>query len=163
MSCEPVGDRLLESRLNPNCGLDIYETCNEDTWVKCKIAENRLSRYVISAVIVLIMILVFIFGTTGVKLIVGIVGALMLGAVYASQVWVGASARVEYQRFERELKGLEARGVDRKTAMKMHQEEVLSREKTSALRSQSPNSSFVNTAIGVGMGYGLGLLSKSTK
>lgn len=141
--CEPIGDGLFESMFNPNCGLDIYETCDENTWVQCKLASSRLGLYIFAIVLVIVMVIIFFVTDLTGKIIVVAVGVgLWYLARYASTTWIEKTARVEYQRIEKEVEGMMRRGeLTRKEAVNSLRDEKLRREHTSAIRGQTGQSS----------------------
>jgi hypothetical protein len=126
---------------NPNCGLDIYETCDEDTWVKCKLASSRLGFYIFAIIFVITMVIIF-FVTDGVgKVITVAVGVGMFLLVkYGSSTWIEKTSRVEYQRVENEIGGMMKRGqLTRREAMIQLRDEKMRREMTSRMRPHDRN------------------------
>jgi hypothetical protein len=153
--CESIGDSILESMFNPNCGLDVYETCDETTWVRCKLASSRLGFYVFAFILVIVMLIVF-FATDGFgKIAVVVIGAgLFAAAYYGSTSWIEKTARVEYQRTEKEIEGMMRRGnIDRSEAVKQLRKEKLSRERNAAIR--GPGSQPAEAGLVAGLTSGL--------
>ena len=164
-ACEAIGDGLLESMFNPNCGLDIYETCDENTWVKCKLASSRLGFYIFAVILVIVMLIIFFVTDTIGKVIVVLVGVgLFLLARYGSSTWIEKTARVEYQRIEKELEGMMRRGnLSRRDAMMQLRDEKLRREQSAAIR--GPQGRTAETGLTAGLTAGLvsGLLNRGKK
>lgn len=153
--CEAIGDSILESIFNPNCGLDIYETCNEKTWVDCKIAESRLGMYIFGAIIAIVLLIIF-FVTDGVgKFVVVLIAfGLFLLFKFGSSM-VEKSARTEYQRMNREIEGIMRSGdMTGKEAVMQLRDEKLRRETNAAMRSQ-PAGTGLTAGLAAGMVSGL--------
>ncbi len=152
--CEPIGDGILESMFNPNCGLDIYETCDENTWVKCKLASHRLQVRIFSIIVVIVLIIVFFaVGPLGkvVTVLVG-VGIVLLGLF--GSAFIESRARVEYQRLGKELEGMEKRGISKSEALLLARDERLRRETNDAVSSRS-NSQPLQAGVAAGITSGL--------
>ena len=160
--CDAVSDSILESIFNPNCGLDIYETCDEKTWVDCKIASTRLGLYIFAAIVVITTLIIF-FMTDGFgKVIVVLIAAgLLLLAKFGSS-WVGLSARTEYQRMEKEIEGIMRKGdLTRKEAVMQLRDEKLRREQTAALMSQRGQPAQTGLVAGTTAALVTGLINRS--
>jgi hypothetical protein len=160
-ACDAIGDGLLESMFNPNCGLDIYETCDEKTWVDCKLASRRLGFYIFAFImVVVILIIFFASGPFGKFIAVLLAIGLFLIGKYGS-AWTEKTARVEYQRIEKEIQGMMNRGnMNRKEAMNALREEKLSRERTDAIRSQKGAPAQTGVAAGIAAGIVSGLFNR---
>jgi hypothetical protein len=147
---------------NPSCGLDVYETCDENTWVQCKLASARLGRYVFGLILVIVMIIIFFATDSLGKIIVVAVGlGLFLLMRFGADAWISSTARVEYQRAEREIEGMRNRGdMTRKEAMKELRAEKLSREHTSAIRDQNRATPAATGLAGFTVGVATGLMNR---
>lgn len=159
--CEAIGDGLLESMFNPNCGLDIYETCDENTWVDCRVASSRLGFYVFAAIVVIVLLIIF-FATDGVgKFIVILVavGLFLLSRFGTS--WIEKSARTEYQRMNKEIEGIMRSGdFSRKEALLQLRDEKLRRETNAAMRSHRGAPAETGLAAGIATGLVTGLMNR---
>jgi hypothetical protein len=154
--CEPVGTGLFESVFNPNCGLDIDETCDEETWVRCKNASLRLGTFMLALTVIIILVLIYYFSTERVFAISLSIGAVLIVLSYLGYKWNSSLARTEYQRFDREITGLMKRvDGDRKAAIRLYREEKLSRERNEAISSNSQQSAPLQTGLAAGVGAAL--------
>lgn len=162
--CDAIGDGLLESMFNPNCGLDIYETCDEKTWVDCKLASSRLGFYVFAAIVVITMIIIF-FVTDGVGKFVVVLTAvgLLLLARYRTS-WIEATARADYRRMNKEIEGIMRSGdFTRKEAVIQLRDEKLRRETNAALASQRNTTVQTGATAGIVSAVVTGLMNRGKK
>jgi cell division protein FtsW (lipid II flippase) len=144
----------LEYYYNPACGLDIDETCDEKTWVDCRLASRRLGNYGFAFFVIVVLIIMYFVGSSRETLIAAsIIAALLLAAAYLGNMFMATLYRTEYKRFENEIGGIMRQGHDRSSAIRMRRDEVLSRERNAALMQSNRG---VGTGVGMGVGASLG-------
>ncbi len=147
---EPIGDGILAYR-NAQCGLDAYESCDEETWVNCQVASARISFYGFAFVVIVVMLLMFFSAAGFKKVLVLLIGiGLLVIAKYGSQAWVASNARIEYKRVNNEIIGLERRGLSRENAILAVRKEKESKDRNDAIRGGP------KPGMGVGVGFGVG-------
>lgn len=129
-----VGDSLTETWFNPNCGLDIYETCDENAWVKCKTSGAKLGFYTMTPIIIIIVMLIIFFADgAGTKIIAVLIGAaLIIGMGFGAFYWAERMSRVEYKRYENEVESYMKNGMNKETAIKLVRDEYEKRKRDAA-------------------------------
>lgn len=109
--------------------------------------------------VIVILIIFFASGPFGkfIAILLGF-GLFLLGKY--GPMWTEKTARVEYQRIEKELQGMMTRGnMSRKEAMQSLRDEKLRREQTEAIKMQH-NPAQTGVAAGVAAGLVSGLMRR---
>ena len=137
---------------DPDCGLDIDETKDRETWVGCHVTAARVAigkTVALAVVAVLALILTSHYFTVPTlwKVLVPLVSAGLVGAAVAGYYYEGAMRGVEWDRAERELGNLIAKGLDRATAIKQLRLERANREAIAAAANAAAMQTGALTAI----------------
>lgn len=114
-------DNMSYTWLDPRCGHDIEETADKNTWVQCGVANDFRAAKIMTAVMVLIVLLMVYFSTTGMPqyIAAGISAGLILLTSFA---WYNAYISewkhgFAWDRFEYEIGGLQRNGMSRQEAI----------------------------------------------
>ena len=99
MDCR-ASNNFFEHIFNPNCGLDIYETCSRDVWINCRVSQVKTGLIVIS-VLFLISILIFVVTKSGLPFMFISFGLLIASS--AGFFWTDYFAGLEWDRFQKQI------------------------------------------------------------
>jgi hypothetical protein len=123
---------INEVLLGPKCGVDIYEEPDENVWVDCKRRGAMISAAIAIPITIVVLIICLWAGSTNVKIGASVVCGLFIVLVIVGIFWAPVAARVEHQRFQKELQSYMKDGRSRAQAI-----ELIKKERESARRDQA--------------------------
>ena len=133
---------------DPKCMLDIYEVEDEETWVRCQIAQSKKNVLIAAAVVVIAVIFLFIFSSSYTWK-VALSGLFVVGGLAAySEFMAKPQAEAEFRALNMELKKRMDTGMTRAQAFESISAERLKREE---LASNQKNALTIAAAIAKGM------------
>jgi hypothetical protein len=118
--------------IGPECGLDVYEQPDEQAWVNCAVARNRIGLYFFVPIMLIVVLLLLWFGDTTVRIIAVITCAALAVAMALNTYWTPLAARAEHQTTQKEILARTSGGASRAEAIRDIQKEHLAREQTAA-------------------------------
>jgi hypothetical protein len=126
--------------LGEKCGVDIYETPDEQTWVDCEVKQARI-RAVFAVPILIIIILLLIFFGNGLMKWGGIAVCVfaIAGILFSAYFFVERTSRIEHRRIQNKLKSYMKDGMSRSKAIRELKEWELTSDRI-AVEQQKANS-----------------------
>jgi len=124
--------------LGSECGVDIYEENDENTWVRCSMKQSKLGIVVLIPIVIMVILICTAFwGMPGAVISTSIGTLVIISSVAYHVLWAKKSARIQYRRSQKEIKSRIDSGMSKAEAIKEIQAEVLAREHIAAMRANN--------------------------